>query len=57
VASAAPDLPRWAARFSGFDFLADLQHVRPGDYRLGVVHDAADVRYEFVFANRLRIIS
>jgi hypothetical protein len=57
VAAAAPELPDWATRFSGFDFLADLRHLQPGEYRFGVVHEAGGVRYEFVFPNRLTVIS
>jgi LPS sulfotransferase NodH len=57
VAQADVDLPNRATRFSGFDFVADLQHLQPGDYHLGVAHEANDVRYEYVFANKLRVIS
>ena len=57
VAGAAPELPNWVTRFSGFDFVADLQHLQPGEYRLGVVHETEGAWYEFVFANRLRVVS
>ncbi len=57
VAGAAPELPNWVTRFSGFDFLADLQHLQPGEYRLGVVHETGGACYEFVFAKRLRVVS
>jgi hypothetical protein len=57
VAHALPELPDWATRFSGFDFLADLRHLQLGEYRLGAVHEVGGVRYEFVFAERLTVIS
>ncbi len=57
VADAVPELPNWVTRFSGFDFVADLQHLQPSEYRLGVVHETEGACYEFVFANKLRVVS
>jgi hypothetical protein len=57
VAGGVPELPDWVTRFSGFDFVADLQHLQRGEYRLGVVHETEAGCDEFVFANRLRVVS
>ena len=54
--AAAVKLPASIARFSGFDFVADLQQVPPGRYRLGVAHEAGNGRYEFVFKHRVIVI-
>ena len=55
--AAAVKLADSITRFSGFDFVADLRQVAPGRYRLGVVHEAGGVRYEFLFKHRVTIAS
>jgi len=57
VAEAFPELPSWVTGFSGFDFYADLRRLEPAEYRLGVVHEAGDFCYEFLFPNRLVLVS